>query len=356
MAIGIKAEIGTNSKNAIAIGSGAQALAENSISIGNGNIVKGKNSGAIGDPSIIDADNSYSIGNNNTINKGADNSFVLGNDVNVNAKEAVALGNKTSVTSSSGVAIGANSVANRANNLVGFLSEESSVVATTQGALGSVSVGNEKETRQIMNVAAGTNDSDAVNVAQLKAVVNLAKSGGSAWISSTENKFDKKGNIVANNKKAEATGVNSVAVGAGSKTVSVDPKSGQTINRHNTVSIGTPGNERTISNVAPGVLNSDAATMGQLRSGLYNINQKVEEYHDDAMAGTAAAMAIGNLPQATIPGKGMMSMGGGYYEGESAMALGLSKMSDNGKWVVKGSASYDSQSNAGAALSVGFHF
>ena len=67
-------------------------------------------------------------------------------------------------------------------------------------------------------------------------------------------------------------------------------------------------------------------------------------------------MAIGNLPQSTIPGKGMVSLGGGFYDDESAMAIGLSKMSDDGKWVVKGSASYDSQENAGAAVSVGFHF
>lgn len=52
----------------------------------------------------------------------------------------------------------------------------------------------------------------------------------------------------------------------------------------------------------------------------------------------------------------MISLGSGFYDGQSAMAIGLSKMSDDGKWVFKGSASYDSQERAGAALSVGFHF
>ena len=147
-------------------------------------------------------------------------------------------------------------------------------------------------------------------------------------------------------EKPKATGKNSVSIAGGSTDGG----------RNNTVSVGSKGNQRTISNVAPGVLNSDAATVGQLKAGLNNVHGKLDEYKKDSRAGTASAMAIGNLPQSTIPGKGMVSLGGGFYDGESAMAIGLSKMSDDGKWVVKGSASYDSQENAGAAVSVGFHF
>lgn len=136
---------------------------------------------------------------------------------------------------------------------------------------------------------------------------------------------------------------------------------GNIAERPNTVSVGGMNEDgtvtqRSISNVAPGVLNSDAATMGQLRAGLNDVYGKLGEYKKDASAGTASALAVGNLPQATIPGKGMVSLGSGFYDGESAMAIGLSKMSDSGKWVFKGSASYDSQEKAGAALSVGFHF
>ena len=188
---------------------------------------------------------------------------------------------------------------------------------------------------KITKVADGEADDDAATVGQLK---NIAV--GASGVKESDKKDDWA------KEKPKATGKNSVSIAGGSTDGG----------RNNTVSVGSKGNQRTISNVAPGVLNSDAATVGQLKAGLNNIHEKLDEYKKDSHAGTASAMAIGNLPQSTIPGKGMVSLGGGFYDGESAMAIGLSKMSDDGKWVVKGSASYDSQENAGAAVSVGFHF
>lgn len=189
--------------------------------------------------------------------------------------------------------------------------------------------------KKITNVAKGEADSDVATVGQIK---NAVASAGSVKESDKKEKWAQ--------NKPKATGKNSVSIAGGSTDGG----------RNNTVSVGSKGNQRTISNVAPGVLNSDAATVGQLKAGLNNVHGKLDEYKKDSRAGTASAMAIGNLPQSTIPGKGMVSLGGGFYDGESAMAIGLSKMSDDGKWVVKGSASYDSQENAGAAVSVGFHF
>ena len=188
---------------------------------------------------------------------------------------------------------------------------------------------------KITKVADGKADDDAATVRQLK---NIAV--GASGVKESDKKDDWA------KEKPKATGKNSVSIAGGSTDGG----------RNNTVSVGSKGNQRTISNVAPGVLNSDAATVGQLKAGLNNVHEKLDEYKKDSSAGTASAMAIGNLPQSTIPGKGMVSLGGGFYDGESAMAIGLSKMSDDGKWVVKGSASYDSQENAGAAVSVGFHF
>ena len=335
---------GTNShasgKNSIAMGNGAQAKGKNSISIGTGNEVTGENSSAIGDPNTVSGNNSHAYGNNNTI--ASDNTMVFGNNINVDKgiDQAVALGNQAKISVASGVALGANSNADRQalksddEKKSVYNGNDTGVKNTIKGTYGAVSVGDKDNTRQIINVAAGKEDSDAVNVAQLKAVANQIKNvSGGQWIAVSNGA--KTAPQVANNVK------NAVAVGDGS-----------VANRDNTFSVGSAGNERIISNVADGVAPTDAANMRQLQS----VANMVGEVKKDAMAGTASAMAIGNLPQATIPGKGMMAVGVGFYKGEQATALGVSKMSENGKWVFKASASYDSQRNVGAAGAIGFHF
>ena len=362
--------------NSIAMGNGAQAIGKNTISIGTGNKVIGINSGAIGDPTTLDNVNGvYSMGNDNFIQgggKGKDNIkdptardiFAIGNNIGSDTKKvtdaanySVVLGSKGYSDVEKGVALGYGSNADRKalttdkEKASAYNGENNADVrGTIRGDYGAVSVGDGDHTRQIINVAAGRDDSDAVNVAQLKAVksqiLNSAKG-----INISEVTFDPKtGRQVninnGNNRddyapKVKNTGVNSVAIGANS-----------VANRANTVSVGSAGNERIIANVADGVAPTDAANMRQLQS----VANMVGEVKKDAMAGTASAMAIGNLPQATIPGKGMMAIGAGYYKGQTATALGVSKMSENGKWVFKASASYDSQRNVGAAGAIGFHF
>ena len=362
--------------NSIAMGNGAQAIGKNTISIGTGNKVTGINSGAIGDPTTLDNVNGvYSMGNDNFIQgggKGKDNIkdptardiFAIGNNIGSDTKKvtdaanySVILGSKGYSDVEKGVALGYGSNADRKalttdkEKASAYNGENNADVrGTIRGDYGAVSVGDGDHTRQIINVAAGRDDSDAVNVAQLKAVksqiLNSAKG-----INISEVTFDPKtGKQVninnGNNRddyapKVTNTGVNSVAIGANS-----------VANRANTVSVGSAGNERIIANVADGVAPTDAANMRQLQS----VANMVGEVKKDAMAGTASAMAIGNLPQATIPGKGMMAIGAGYYKGQTATALGVSKMSENGRWVFKASASYDSQRNVGAAGAVGFHF
>ena len=361
---------GTDSKasgvNAIAMGTGAQAIGKNTISIGTGNKVIGENSGAIGDPSYIDAKDTYAVGNNNYIEGDklttARDIFVLGNNIGSKdnpitdkANGSVILGSNGYSNVEHGVALGYGSNASVKKGEVGLditdtdhSNDTSGVWKSTESA---VSVGNIKEkiTRQITSVAAGTQDSDAVNVAQLKAATSkiMASTGGVSMSNFTiDPKTGKKVTIADDNRanyapKVTNTGVNSVAIGANS-----------VANRANTVSVGSAGNERIIANVADGVAPTDAANMRQLQS----VANMVGEVKKDAMAGTASAMAIGNLPQATIPGKGMMAIGAGYYKGQTATALGVSKMSENGRWVFKASASYDSQRNVGAAGAVGFHF
>ena len=359
--------------NSIAMGNGAQAIGKNTISIGTGNKVTGINSGAIGDPTTLDNVNGvYSMGNDNFIQgggKGKDNIkdptardiFAIGNNIGSDTKKvtdaanySVILGSKGYSDVEKGVALGYGSNADRKalttdkEKASAYNGENNADVrGTIRGDYGAVSVGNKDATRQIINVAAGRDDSDAVNVAQLKAATSqiMASTNGISMNGVTiDPNTGKQVNINKGNisKYApEAKNINSVAIGANS-----------VANRANTVSVGSAGNERIIANVADGVAPTDAANMRQLQS----VANMVGEVKKDAMAGTASAMAIGNLPQATIPGKGMMAIGAGYYKGQTATALGVSKMSENGKWVFKASASYDSQRNVGAAGAIGFHF
>ena len=116
----------------LSLGKGSEATGTQSIAIGYGNKVSGNNSGAFGDPNTVSGSGSYAIGNNNTIS--GDNTFVLGSNVNTGAKNAVVLGDGS------------------------------------EGADNAVSVGAKGKERQIKNVADGTDDTDAVNVVQLKAL------------------------------------------------------------------------------------------------------------------------------------------------------------------------------------------
>ena len=362
---------GTDSKasgaNAIAMGTGAQAMGKNTISIGMGNKVIGENSGAIGDPTTLENVNGvYAMGNNNFIQgggKAADKTardiFAIGNNIGSDTKKvtdkangSVILGSNGYSNVQNGVALGYGSNVDRGaltDKTSAYNGNDKGVQDTIKGTYGAVSVGNSNATRQIINVAAGSADSDAVNVAQLRAATSkiMASTGGVSMSNLTiDPKTGRKVTIADDNRanyapKVTSTGVNSVAIGANS-----------VANRANTVSVGSAGNERIIANVADGVAPTDAANMRQLQS----VANMVGEVKKDAMAGTASAMAIGNLPQATIPGKGMMAIGAGYYKGQTATALGVSKMSENGRWVFKASASYDSQRNVGAAGAIGFHF
>ena len=111
------------------------------------------------------------MGDNNALD-GLENVISLGNNNTVKANNAVAIGNRTTVTAEGGVAIGVGSVANReAGSEKGAFAPDiipDVAVPTWRSTAGAVSVGSSSMTRQIINVAAGTNDTDAVNVAQLK--------------------------------------------------------------------------------------------------------------------------------------------------------------------------------------------
>lgn len=125
------------------------------------------------DNEVKDTTGAVLLGDNRKLT-GADGSIVLGSadeSAETNVKDATVIGHNANTTVASGVALGSDSVADRgkADAATVYLNDKKGVKETVKGDLAAVSVGNDKATRQITGVAAGTEDTDAVNVAQLKA-------------------------------------------------------------------------------------------------------------------------------------------------------------------------------------------
>ena len=120
---------------------------------------------------------------------------------------------------------------------------------------------------------------------------------------------------------------------------------------------------KVVTGVADGIGINDAVNFGQLSAvekrlgdSVNSLGYKIGEVEDDANAGISAAMAMSSLPQAFIPGKSMLGGGIATYNGESAVAVGLSRVSDNGRWVMKINGTADTQGNAGGSVGAGFQF
>lgn len=168
--------IAKQDSGAIAIIGGANTISNQTSStvIGFGNTLEGENSTGVltagSQNTLTNVSNSLVMGDKNTL-VNRKNVISLGNENTVTADDAVAIGNGTTVTAKSGVAIGVGSVADRVAGSLGAFAPDTSLVgarSTWTSTAGAVSVGTSTITRQITNVAAGTYDTDAVNVAQLK--------------------------------------------------------------------------------------------------------------------------------------------------------------------------------------------
>ncbi len=171
---------------------------------------------------------------------------------------------------------------------------------------------------------------------------------------------------------ATASHGNSVALGAGSATT-VGAQS-----NYNAAYVGdsTSTGEvnvggRTISSVAAGVAGTDAVNVSQLNGGVnYAINQanaytdsRLSGFYSDmwtmrreARGGTASAMAMAGLPQAYLPGKSMLAVAAGGYQGEYGMAVGLSGVTENGRWVYKAQASGNTVRDWGFSVGAGIQW
>lgn len=132
------------------------------------------------------------------------------------------------------------------------------------------------------------------------------------------------------------------------------------------VSVGASGAERRIQNVAAGEVSAtstDAVNGSQLYKATQSIanatnelDHRIHQNENKANAGISSAMAMASMPQAYIPGRSMVTGGIATHNGQGAVAVGLSKLSDNGQWVFKINGSADTQGHVGAAVGAGFHF
>ncbi|KAF1026044.1 MAG: Autotransporter adhesin NhhA [Acinetobacter bereziniae] len=94
----------------------------------------------------------------------------------------------------------------------------------------------------------------------------------------------------------------------------------------------------------------------QLEQAFYTTNKRIDDVENRANAGNAQALATAGLPQAYIPGKSMMAISGGTYRGETGYAIGMSSISDNGKWVYKVSGSGNSRGDFGGTVGAGIQW
>ncbi|QPB42698.1 YadA family autotransporter adhesin [Rodentibacter haemolyticus] len=130
--------------------------------------------------------------------------------------------------------------------------------------------------------------------------------------------------------------------------------------RPNTVSVGSPGNERIISNVKAGVRDTDATNVGQVKEMISSsegrTNQKLHRVDRNYRAGVAGAAAIASIPQATKPGGRVLGLGVGNHRGESAVAVGYSRATDNNKVILKLGATVDSRGHYTTSAGIGYQW
>ena len=282
--------------SSIAIGDNAQATAAKTISIGTGNVVTGIGSGAVGDPNTISGAGSYALGNNNTIT--ADNAFVVGNDATASLAGAVVLGNASDGTAAS-------KYQPTTAVTVNGISYTDFACSATQSDGAIVSVGAKGAERQLKNVASGSitaGSTDAVTGSQLYTTQTVI---------------------------AETAHSTAAVIGGNA-------------------SVGTNG-AITASNIGGTGANT-------IHDAITNVGNRIDRAEKRADGGTAAAMAMGNLPQAWRPGQTGFALGGSTYRGETGYAAGLSHMTGNGRWVIKGSVAGSSRGSVGAAVGAFFSF
>ena len=177
--------------------------------------------------------------------------------------------------------------------------------------------------------------------------------------------IDKSGNVrvaIKKNLKVESVTANKFTAGD-----TVIDSNGVTIkNGPSMTKNGIDAGNKQITNVAPGRIaadSTDAVNGSQLHEVKADVNNKINHLNGQVNklgkrvnAGTASALAASQLPQAYIPGKSMVSVAAGNYQGQNAVALGMSRISDNGKIIISLAGTSDNKGKVGLAVGAGYHW
>lgn len=380
----------------MAMGQNAQSTGENSVAIGAGAVANNKGDVALG----AGATTEQAVGTQGVTIRGNDYQFAgttptgtvsVGSLDNERTITNVAAGriSATSTDAVNGSQLYATNQAIEAIN-TNFSGLDNSVVKYVVNGDGSIDYSKislagdtyDQSTKTggttITNVAAGVNASDAVNKQQLDEVslnvTNIAEGkDGMFQVNNTSNLPKPKPtgqNSIAGGAGAVASATNSMALGNSAKAThsnAVALGTNSVTDRDNSVSMGYAGGERQITHVAAGTAATDAVNVGQLKQSMGDsyaytnnkfgeLKEMIADQDDKLSAGIAGAMAMASLPQPYSPGASMFSMAGGTYQGESAIAMGVSTVSDNGKWVTKLSGTSNSQGDLGGSVGIGYQW
>ena len=234
-------------------------------------------------------------------------------------------------------------------------------------------VGNENVATLNDGLKFGANSGD-VHSAKLNTQVNVkGHKDNSDW-----GKFDEGKNVMTKVEgntitvaMAKELNVDSVTTKGGTRIgdnglTFVDKDGNQLANSPSVSAKGIDAGNTRVTNVAPGRVtkdSKDAINGGQLHAALTDVGNKynaltgqVNQMGKRVNAGVASALAASQLPQAFMPGKGMVSVAAGNYQGQNAVAVGVSKVSDNSKYIIRLSGTSDSQGKVGVAVGAGMHF
>lgn len=268
------------------------------------------------------------MGDENTL-EGRQGVISLGNKNTIEADDAVAIGNGTTVTAKSGVAIGVGSVADRVAGSLGAFAPDTSLVgarSTWISTAGAVSVGTSTITRQITNVAAGTYDTDAVNVAQLKKALESIDIDAGTGIK--VDKITKDGkttykiftNIEGSKTDTDTTTVTSNKTDAGSTDTSQGATNGTSSSTGDKLTIGTEtkatsfgADDNKTANVKPGQrlnINGDEKNIStSVNSNSIKVELKKDITVDSVTANSVIANSV-KVGDTSISTNGLTIQGG----------------------------------------------